>query len=640
MLEKPAIGKSWIVKLLLLLLSVSAGVFVFSTSACKRATLNIDATSLEKATGTVFFEGGSNRGSSSRTFEINEYPGDQGLKKLYVIELPAVGLKSLRIVPGIPGGAWGVERIVLASDTVSYSWDEQGICTQQITAHGGRTKKVCDDGAPTLSSPDGLSIAISALPAAGFTNALETRIVMSMVFAFGTFLVGAWLLRPVDEEMRSAVFHRYAVRIAWLAVALFFVFQLHLVVRYSVDVPTLDEWVAYFKQDGLIKGLTWRWLFGFQNEHQIVLTKLMAWLNLKLFGLSFVLQNLVNFFIFGGVLAALVAFKNRVTGREAFALFPLFMLFLLSPINYENHLWAYQSQFHLALLFSVLMLRHAYRGELALKSAAAFSLYAVLAMYSFSAGVIFVASYLLCVTVYVTAGIRGKRIGSRNGWRFLLTVCGLCGAALFLWSLGYGTHADPHPRVFPDDIRFWDFFLNIVSFGFGFESMHLLPGVVCLMLTLLPPALLLFRKDTRWQPSTWLVLSAVLGILAVLAAISVGRAWVYPPKTSRYAEIGFMLIPYSALGWWLVMKEGARRAAVLSLFWLFCCMAYFNDWSTKGHALFRQFNLYNLEYIEAYYAGAGNGTYPENSVPEDLDRAQKLGVRFTRHFGTPGGSGR
>jgi hypothetical protein len=363
----------------------------------------------------------------------------------------------------------------------------------------------------------------------------------------------------------------------------------------------------------------------------------MAWLNLKFFGLNFKIQNMINLAMFAGLLAAVAVFKNKVLGSKNFEYFPLFMIFLLSPIIWENHLWAFQSQFHLVLLFSILMLYRSYHVELSVKSAILFSLYAVLAIFSFSAGVIFVATYLLCMTVYIVAGIKGNRVERTAGWRFLLIVCGICVISIYLWSFGYEAPEWPRPKAFPTDFKFWEYFFNIISFGFGFKKMQILPGVVSLLLVTFPPIILLIKKESRWQPSTWLVLSAILGILVVLSAVSVGRAWIYPSKTSRYAEIGFLLIPYAALGWWLVMKEGPKRIVMLSSLWIFCLMSYSQDLSTYSYAEFKQINLYDLECIEDYYAGVGNGICQGRTTAADLDRAKNSGVNFARQFIPIGG---
>jgi hypothetical protein len=622
--------------LVLIILSLIVAGVMFSMNAYRYSTLNIDATAVEKGVGTVFIEGNGSNGSSSRNFQIDDNQAEQGMKKLYVIELPALGLKSLKIVPQVPGGYFGIDRIILANDSIRYIWDENGICSQQKLGQGFQKKEPCIDGTPTVETVNDASIVISAIPETGFTNPLENRIAVAIAAAFVTFLGGAWLLWPFGGKPLSGCLSHYGVKAVWLVIAMLFMYQLFLVNRYAVDIPTMDEW-TYFTSGGLMDGFTWKWLMETHNEHQIVITKLMAWLNLKLFGLNFVAQNMINLLLFGGLLAAVAVFKNKMLGREKFAYFPLFLIFLLSPIIWENHLWAFQSQFHLVLLFSMLMLYHAFRADLSVNSALLFSMYAILAIFSFSAGVIFVVTYLLCITVFVAAGIKGNRLERAAGWRFLLIVCGMCGVSIYLWSFGYEPPEWPRPKALPSDYMFWNYFFNIISFGFGFKNLNILPGIVCLLLVAVPPILLVTKKETRWQPTTWLVLSSILGILMVLAAISVGRAWIYPSKTSRYAEIGFMLIPYSALGWWLVMKEGRKRIMMLSLLWIFCLMSYSQDLSTYSYAEFRQINLYDLECIEDYYSGVGNGICQGRTTPGDLDRAKRNRVNFTKQFLSAGG---
>jgi len=128
------------------------------------------------------------------------------------------------------------------------------------------------------------------------------------------------------------------------------------------------------------------------------------------------------------------------------------------------------------------------------------------------------------------------------------------------------------------------------------------------------------------------VVTAILAILAVLAAISVGRGNFGEPKTSRYAEIGFMLIPYAALAWWLAVKGVARCKAVPVFFWFFCFAGYFNNWSTDKYAEAKQIDLYNLECVEGYFNGIGDGICQGRTAPQDLDRAKTMGARFTRQF--------
>jgi hypothetical protein len=159
-----------------------------------------------------------------------------------------------------------------------------------------------------------------------------------------------------------------------------------------------------------------------------------------------------------------------------------------------------------------------------------------------------------------------------------------------------------------------------------------LPGFVCLFLVICPLILLLGRKETRWQRSTWQVLTAILWVLSVLAAITFARGNFGEPKTSRYAEFGSMLIPLAALAWWLVFKEGGKLKASLLFVWFFCFGSFSNDWTTQKYAESKQIELYNLECVEGYFNGVGDGVCQGRTTPSDLDRAKDMGARFTRQF--------
>ncbi len=227
--------------LVLIIISLSVSFIVFLISGYRESTLNIDAISMEKGIGTVLFEGVGFYGSSSRKFEINEYQGDQGLKKLYVIELPATKLKTITIDPQIRNGLFGIDRIILANDAISYTWDEQGVCSQQKQVHGFQKKEPCKDGTPSILAAADSSVVISAIPETGFTNTFDVRVAKALVIGCGTFLGGIWLLWPCAKQARSTRLHRLAFKLAWLAIAVGFLYQLYLVIKYSVDVPRQDE---------------------------------------------------------------------------------------------------------------------------------------------------------------------------------------------------------------------------------------------------------------------------------------------------------------------------------------------------------------------------------------------------------------
>jgi hypothetical protein len=614
--------------LVIMAISLLAGAVVFVAGAYKTPTLILEARTLQQGQGTVSVEKNGTGGNISRSFAIKD---DKGVKKMYVIELPAGSLKSIKLAPLASNGQFALDRIVLSNGTTGYFWDEQGQCSRQTLQPRILKSEACGSAAPVLTTGDDASVVISSIPDTEFVSPGRARIAAALMCAFGAFIGGIWLLRPAATGPATGLLQRYAVRSSWLVVALLYAYQLYLVSKYAVEIPYEDEW-EYFNAACLTQDLPWRWLFSFHVEHRIVVTKMLAWLNLKLFGLDFIRQNILNMLMFGGLLAALVGFKNRVAGRDSFRLFPFFLVFLLSAINYENHLWAFQSQYHLVLLFSLAALCHAFCLKTTWRSAVIFSLYLVLAMYTFSAGVVIAVVYLFCITVYICAGIAGGWIERLPGWRFLLIVWPIIIAGLLLWSYGYVTPAWSPPKLYPTAFKFWDFYLNMISFGYGFDEMNMLPGLACLLVTTCPLLLLLYRKNSRWQPQTWQVLTGILAILAALAAVSVGRGN-FGVKLSRHAEIGFMLIPYTALAWWLVVKDsGVRQKAILLLLWLFCFAAYFDNWSTQKYAEFKQINLLTLECVDAYYNGAGEGACQERTTFREIDRAKSMDVTFTRQF--------
>jgi hypothetical protein len=426
------------------------------------------------------------------------------------------------------------------------------------------------------------------------------------------------------------------VLLSWVPVAALYLYQLLNIRRYAVDIPYWDEW-EYFRPDALPAGFTWQWLFKFHNEHRIVPTKLMAWLNLEFFGLDFVLQQLVNFVLFGCLLAAVYFLARRVTGDDRFSVFPLFLVFLLSPLNYANHLWAFQSQFHLVLLFGMLALGSAFPERVGWSEAIKFSLLTILAIYSFSAGPVFAIVFAGCFLVYVFAANRQQRVTARDALLAVAIVVGFLGAGLVCWFHGY-VKPPLHPElVYPVTARFWSFFLSLTGLGFGYTpaeaSTGWIMGALCLVSVLLPVVALLLNKKTRWQPGTWTVATGIAAILALLAAIAMGRADLELPGEPRYNEFAFMLIPLAALAWWQAAPQGRIRLVALSLLWLLCSGGYLDKWSFDVYREVQQQRTGASECIAGYYLGQGDGNCPMSyDVPLNnfLDRAKQLRINFVR----------
>jgi hypothetical protein len=597
------------------------------------STLVIEAQTPQRGTGRVVVEEAGTGETKQSSFKI--MPRGQGDATLSIIELPAVVPASVSLAPLGHSGNFRVDRITLANDTVSYDWYELANCSRRSVVNGVVRRELCG-AVPTLATAADGTIIISSIPGNGFSagSGFRPLVALGMILAAG--LCSAWLARPAGRGGRERL-AEYGGRLAWLVLAALAVFQFLMIVRNAVDVPFIDEW-DYFSAQGLSRDLSWSWLFGFNNEHRIVLTKMLAWINFRIFGLDFAVQKMLNFLLYCGLLAMIGRFGKRVAGAEGFTLFPLFLVFLLSPLAVENHLWAFQSQFHLVLLFSVLALPYACAEERTGIGTAAFCSWLVLAMFTVSAGVFFAVVYLACAGLFTAARSLGKRNGRGAGWRFVLFSGVVIVAGIVLSRWGNVPNGWP-PRVYPFEALFWESFLNIISFGFGFRQLSVIPGLVCLALALTPLVMLLSNRETRWRSSTWQLLAGILGILAVIAAISVARAYFAAPKISRYTEIVFLLIPYLSLAWWLALRPGRLHATVLTLVWLFCFAAFWGDWSTEIWAIERQNDIATLECVEAYYTWNGDGACQDRVTPEKLDRARQLGVHFTRQFASsPGGA--
>ncbi|GAM10533.1 hypothetical protein OR1_02822 [Geobacter sp. OR-1] len=616
-------------------ISLLAGIFTFSAIEYKSPVLRLDAKSLETGRWTVQAEADGSSRKYTKTLEITDNSGNE---RQYLVELPAIKTKSITIIPVGRYGSYEIGTISLYNDTVSYSWYSQGGCSKKIWSPVIRKSEPCPEGRPGIALNSDGSISITAIPQLGFANSNEFRSVVAVIIALGLFFGLAWVFSPTpNHRSRQDLVDHYLARVAWLVVWALYLYRFYQIREYGVDVPFQDEW-TYFDPEALPNGFSWKWLFSFHNDHRQVLTNFTAWLNLKLFGFDVVYSIFLNNLFFGCLLLAVKKLKEIVVGKENFLLFPAFMVFLLSPIAFETQLWGMASTIHLQLLFSVAALIYAYKEEPTIRDGLIFSLLAVLGVYNFSGGVIFAAVYLVLTSGFVLSGIARNRIASRAGIGFIATNWIIAGSGIALWFYGYRKPMWSQPWLSPFDARFWDYFLNVVAFGFGIDDMGLLPGLACVFLTVMPIVLLLKDKESRNRNSTWIVVTAILGIFAVLAAISMGRTVLTPPKTSRYAEFGFLLIPYAALAWWLAIRQARQAAVILAFLWCFCFAAYWDNWATDMYLVCRQESIEILECVEDFYRGSGDGACQEpNPVLKSarirqLELARKLGVKFTTRF--------
>lgn len=564
-----------------------------------------------------------------RRFEIGN---DLGEPSFYPVELPRISPYEISIEPLAAPGRFAVDRVTLKSAAFNYSWDSRGSCSSMTLPQGTIKREACSGNAPLLTTGADAKMVLSRLPQ--MASGRERGMLAGSLAFIAVLFAGGWLLQPLWRENPVPARHAMPARLCWLVVIAVYLIQFAALWRYSVDVPFWEEW-EYFLPNGLPKGLSLDWLFSFAGYHRVVPTKFMAWLNLEFFGLDFRLQKLCNYLLFGCMLTLLVSLKNRLIGRHEFVLFPAFLLFLLSPIVYENHTNSYQSQIHLVIIFALVALQHIYADRLTAKPLTLFFISLVAAINTFSAGMTIAAVLLPCWAVFVFVQIANGRIQKKTGVGLLLSGAAMVSVTAASWLLGYRQPADAD-WISPFTSLFWDTFLNLLSFGFGVETEHPLPGAVCLAVILLPLLLLWQKRELRRQPVVWQSTTGVLLVLAILATISITRgSFIGTPKVSRYAEFGLLLIPLTAISWWLALPQGIRRYGVLLLLWVSCCISFSDDWSFSPYREGAQMDTFVLEALEDYSRGRGDGVFPwthPKPLPPFFEGARRLDVKFTRQF--------
>lgn len=618
----------------ILVVSIVAATVIYLTNSYIGLTIILTQRATTSGVGKVYWDSGTGiSDKSSITFPVT---GSQdGSWHSGNVHLPATGIKSLRIIPSVGNEAVvEIQQIGLLSDTVFYVLNSNGNCQQQQVGPGPTPLESCTGSYPHVRINSDYSVTVDNIPA----NTLEASPLKRIVISGCTFLFmllgGTWVLRqPLKATCREMALCCLE-RTAWLMLLFYYLLQFYRLYRYSVDVPYIDEW-HYFDRNALPDGLTWRWLFAFHNEHRILPTKLMAWLNLKLFGLDFVRQQLFNFVLYGALIASAAKLKNKIMGNS-FSLFPVFLFFLLSPLNYENHVWGFQSQFHLVVIFALLSINYAFEKKERLTNFNLFAVFVLLGAYSFSAGVVLAIIFLICQAAFFASTAISKKIDSPPDFRQLLAPTAVIVISLACWFIGYQKPEHHPPLVLPFDSAFWEYFLNLLSCAFGFTRISALPGIACLALVTAPLVILWLKRDSCSESCRWKITAAILAILAVLAIISMGRSGLGDPKSSRYTEFGLLFIPFASIAWHMALSPGKLRNCMLTLFWIFCAYTSAPYWTDFFYREDRVNKLSRLQCIERYYNGSGNGNCEEeinsSSIGKYIDAAANLKIKFTRQF--------
>ena len=350
--------------------------------------------------------------------------------------------------------------------------------------------------------------------------------------------------------------------VAWIVVGMVAVLHYVIVWRCAVNVPYWDEWEIFSGAERLPEKLSWSWLLTQHNEHRILFTRLQTWFLFPLNGWDISSQIRMNFAIFLLMVGLLTWMVHRAVPAAPGWFLALCFLSQITDLSSENHLWGFQSQFHvtlLGLMFSVYLLFVRQIGWCRLGGGLAVLLFSI---FSFSAGLSGSAMLVLAFGLYRLSVWKDFRVSSFTREVLMIGVVGV------VWGLAVKFYLHEHNRmgpamVLPNDPLFWDHYSNLLSLGFGYTRLAVTQSVASTLIVFVTVGFFswrLLRGKTRVVYSEpWvqlLVLSLI--VLASLATISMGRAGygLSNAKSSRYAEIATILVPCVA-GLWL--GSGSRK---------------------------------------------------------------------------------
>jgi general stress protein CsbA len=298
---------------------------------------------------------------------------------------------------------------------------------------------------------------------------------------------------------------------------------------------------------------------------------------------------------------------------------------------------AMQSAFHFCVLFFFLVCGFLFDERQRFRELLLACLAAVLCTYSLAGG--FVSTLFLLVAFCVFKVIRARRAIDKERRRELLqliSVVGIVGSALIIWIVGFVKPPNHPAIVYPYTVKFWLFFVNLVSLAFGFMRVSTIIGILCLLIVLAPICGEIWRHRRDVSKLRWAPYVAVFGIFANIASISAGRAGfgLEQAKTDRYFEFVMALVMLSVINWAVFLRDKrSLKIAVLTGLWILCCASFARKWDFGLYRSSSAERLEGVRCVKAYYQGEGDGRcptlYPDSLAPF-LEQGKRLNASYYR----------
>jgi hypothetical protein len=399
---------------------------------------------------------------------------------------------------------------------------------------------------------------------------------------------------------------RFVPLIALLGV---FLWHLGLIVHNQVDILNMDEWVVWWTWG---EGSQLGWIAAPYNEFLLVPTKALILFCEKFLGGDSRYLVTVNFFLYGMIPGWFLWFARARVPEIAPAWLAAFGIFFLSPVAYENHSMAMESCFHFSLLFPLLAVGLLFRKDQSTGGMVGSFALLLMAIGSSAAGA---AAAVAIVGVYFLFALSDARHRKAAGTLLAGTLL-----ALALWSIVRKMPGETTTVTLPWTKRFWDFFLNAVNTGFGFDRESTLIGGICLLIVLAPVVALLGR-GRRASLQDWAAVALVAAALSICIALTLARAWsaIGASKTSRYREYEMLLLFTTPLTYALWLKHSRWKQGMLAGLLAVCVFAYADNWSTEEYDTMRTNREVGRACVRDYLHQRGDGTcatiFPVSLVP-------------------------
>jgi hypothetical protein len=413
----------------------------------------------------------------------------------------------------------------------------------------------------------------------------------------------------------------------YLWITAFFLFVQGVIIAITtVNIPAGDEWDSLLPE-ALPAGFSWKYVFSFLNEHRGVFTRLQNYFFFRFTDWNMAYQIYFNYLVFCLMVGFLFYVEKKHIRNASKGVWVL-LFFLASPLLVDNHNWAIQSFFHYCELFGLLAVYFATAPKLRVREYFLAAFFAIFSTYAFAAGMFFafivlvILGYRFCVDMKTGDSLASKCLK--------VVFTGAMVAAMAAWFIGF--HKNPaHPvLVWPQHWEFWYFFSNLISLGFGFKTSSAIIALVAMAIVfvvLWSSIKKAFSFKEQYVSYAFFVSVAVLGALGSIALSRTGFG-IGQAKTSRYAELGILFVPFIGWLWWNLAHESARYKKSFKYFIWFVCLGFVGDYSYGTYFRVASERRESIECINKYYRGETSAAlcpilYPGN-IAERLDSAKQL----------------